>query len=102
RKIHQGEAIDLSNGSFNCIWQADANEMILRALTLSASPPSVWNLCRPETFSVREIAMRLGDLLERTPIFSGSESPTALLGNESKLCNALGTPQPPMETMLRW
>jgi len=24
--------------------------MILRALTLAASPPSVWNLCRPENF----------------------------------------------------
>jgi nucleoside-diphosphate-sugar epimerase len=102
RKVHGGEPIELTNGCFNCIWQGDANELILRALSLTASPPSVWNLCRPEVFSVREIAMRLGELLGRNPVFSGCEAQSALLGNPSRLCEALGSPATPMETMLRW
>jgi nucleoside-diphosphate-sugar epimerase len=102
RKVHAGEPVALANGCFNCIWQHDANEWILRALPLAVAPSSVWNLCRPEIFSVREIATRFGELLDRTPIFSGSETPSALLGNSAKLCAALDSPATPMETILRW
>jgi hypothetical protein len=102
RKIRAGEPVPLGNGAFNCIWQGDANELILRSLPLAASPASTWNLCRPEVFSVREIATRLGELLERAPILSGNESGTALLGNSSRLCAVLGSPTTPMESLLRW
>ncbi len=102
RKVHAGGPIALGNGSFNCIWQGDANEMILRSLPLAAAPPSVWNLCRPEVFSIRQVALRCGELLGREPIFSGRESDTALLGNSSPLCAAIGSPVTPLDTMLRW
>jgi nucleoside-diphosphate-sugar epimerase len=102
RMIHAGEPIALRTGSFNCIWQGDANEMILRTLSLVASPPSVWNLCRPEIFSVRQVAGRLGELLGREPVFTGSESATALVGNAARLCAKLGAPVTRMDTMLRW
>jgi dTDP-4-dehydrorhamnose reductase len=102
RKVHAGEPVALANGCFNCIWQRDANELILRALPLATSPASVWNLCRPGFFSVREIATRFGELLGRAPIFSGRETASALLGNPSKLCAALGSPTTPMESILRW
>jgi len=102
RKVYAKERIPLANGFFNCIWQGDANEMVLRTLALAASPPSVWNLCRPEVFSVREVATRFGELLDQEPIFDGNESATALLGNAAGLCAKLGAPQTPMETILRW
>ena len=102
RKVHAGEPVALGNGGFNCIWQRDANELILRALKLAAAPPSVYNLCRPEIFPVREIATRLGELLGRAPIFSGNETETTLLGKAAKLCAALESPVTPMETILRW
>jgi nucleoside-diphosphate-sugar epimerase len=102
RKILAEEVIALINGYFNCIWQGDAQEMILRSLPLTATPPSVWNLCRPEVFSVREIATRLGALLGRPPRFGGQESSTALLANASPLCATLGRPPTPMELVLRW
>src|SRR6266540_2862086 len=87
RLVHGGEPIPLANGSFNCIWQGDANELVLRALALAASPPSVWNLCHPERFAVRAV---------------GTEAPTALLGNSAALCAQLGPPSVPLETLLRW
>ena len=102
RKVHQGAPIDLANGSFNCIWQADANEMIVRALSLTTSPPSVWNLCRPEVVSVRAVANRFGELLGRAPQFKGQESSSALLGNSNPLCSQLGTPTTTLEPMVGW
>jgi nucleoside-diphosphate-sugar epimerase len=101
RKVHAGEAIPLANGSFNCIWQGDANEMILRALALVASPPSVWNLCQPEIFLVRQVATRLGELLGRQPVFSGNESGTALTANATRLCARLGAPRTSIDEVLR-
>ena len=102
RKVHAGEPVALANGYFNCIWQRDANESILRALPLAAAPSRVYNLCRPKIFSVREIASRLGERLDRPPIFSGSETGTALLGNSARLCAALESLVTPMESILRW
>jgi len=102
RKVHLGEGLELANGCFNCIWQGDANELVLRALSLAAWPPSVWNLCRPEVFSVRTVAERFGELLGRPARFIGAESSTALLGAAARLCAALGAPSIPLEVMLDW
>lgn len=102
RKVHSGEPIELSNGFFNCIWQGDANDMAIRALSLAAARPTAWNLCRPEMFSLKAIATRLGELLDRAPNFSATEAPTALLGNSDKLSAKLGGPSVPLDQMLRW
>jgi nucleoside-diphosphate-sugar epimerase len=101
-KVQSGKPIELANGHFNCIWQGDANEMVLRASALATSPPSIWNLCRPEIFSVREVATALGELLGRKPKFIGSEASTALLGNASPLSAKLGAPTVPLQKMLSW
>ena len=101
QKVFAGEPIDLASGNFNCIWQGDANEMILRALDLASSPMVAWNLCRPEIFSTREAALQFGELLELKPEFVGTESATALLGNAKKICSELGEPRTNVETMMR-
>jgi nucleoside-diphosphate-sugar epimerase len=102
QKVHRGEAIDLTNGHFNCIWQGDANDMAIRSLSLCESPATAWNLCRPEVFSVREVANHLGALLDKRPQFQGTEATTALLGNARPLCARLGEPTVKLEPMLRW
>ena len=102
RKVHQGDPVELANGYFNCIWQGDANELVLRSLALASSPASVWNLCRPEIFSVRKVATEFGNCLGRSPGFSGTEAPTALLGNSSQLCAKLQPPTVPIDRMIHW
>jgi nucleoside-diphosphate-sugar epimerase len=102
RKVHASEPIDLENGHVTCIWQADANEMIIRALALARTPAAVFNLCRPEVFSVRDVAERLGKFLGYEPRFIGQESDKAIVGNAAKLCAALGTPRVELDTMLKW
>lgn len=101
-RIQEGSPVPLATGAVNCIWQGDANDMILRSLALAGPTPSAWNLCRPECFPVRELATRLGQELDRAPQFEGAESPTALLGNAGRLCRELGEPPTRLETILRW
>jgi nucleoside-diphosphate-sugar epimerase len=101
-KVHKQEPIELANGYFNCIWQGDANELALRTLDLATCPPSVWNLCRPEIFSVREVAHQFGKRFGVAPRLIGIEAPTALLGNSSQLCGKLGPPSVSLQMMLEW
>ncbi len=101
-KIWQDQTIDLTSGCFNCIWQADANEMVLRALSLASAPACAFNLTSAEIYRVRLVAERLGELLGQPPKFAGEESETALLGNTSKLRLILGEPPTSLETMLQW
>ena len=63
QKIQSGHPIDVTMGYFNCIWQGDANDMILRSLPLATSPASALNLTGKEIHGVREIAQKLGELL---------------------------------------
>ena len=101
-KISARRPLDVSNGHFNCIWQGDANEMVIRALALAAAPATAFNLSSREVFSVRQVAVRLGKLLEQAVEFTGAESETALIGNTSKLRALLGDPPTPLDAMLRW
>lgn len=102
RKVWAGEPVDVSNGWFNCIWQGDACDMILRALPLAASPPTVWNLTGSAKLSVRELANKFSELLERPAKFIGQESDTALLSNPAKLFAELGSPPTPLDAVIRW
>ncbi len=102
QKIWAGEAIDVTTGYFNCIWQRDANEMILRSFSLAASPAAVFNLTGPGALSVREIAHQLGTLMGREPKFTSSESSTALVSNASRLCQKLGPPPTSLAPILQW
>ena len=102
RKIASRQPIELGTGYFNCIWQGDANEMILRSLRLASHPAEAWNLTGPAKLSVRQIAEEFGKLFEVVPEFVGRESETALLSDSRKLCATLGEPQTPLDAMLRW
>ena len=102
RKVYAGEAIDLTAGYFNCIWQGDANEMILRALPLAASPPAAFNLTCPDILSVREVATNFSKLFDRPARFVGAEADTALLSNTERLREELGPPATSLDTIIRW
>jgi nucleoside-diphosphate-sugar epimerase len=102
RKVWTNEPIELSAGHLNCIWQGDANDMILRSFELAASPAAVFNLTGPAVLSVGELALRFGERMHRTPKLAGSEAPTALLNDPAALCAKLGPPAMPLEPLLRW
>lgn len=102
QKVWRGEPIELTNSWFNCVWQGDACDMILRALPLAASPPTIWNLTGAATLSVCEAAKTFSKLLGRPAIFKGHEHDTALLSDSSKLSAKLGAAPTPMGRVIRW
>jgi nucleoside-diphosphate-sugar epimerase len=102
RKVWAGEAVDLANGYFNCIWQGDANDGIVRSLGLAGSPPLRLNLTGPEILSVRAVAAKLGELMGKSVRFNGTEFNTALLNNSACACKLLGPPPTPLGEVLRW
>jgi len=102
QKVQAGQPIDITMGYLNCIWQADANEMILRTLAMTEAPPLVLNITGAETFSVRWLAQRFGELLGREVHIIGQEAETALLSNSAKARALLGNPPTPIERVLQW
>lgn len=102
RKVWNNETIDISNGWFNCIWQGDANEMILRALLLAESPPQAWNLTGAEPLRVRDVATTFGHLLDREVRLDGVECETAILSDSTRMLTRLGNPVTSPDTMMRW
>jgi nucleoside-diphosphate-sugar epimerase len=102
QKVRDGRPVDVSMGHLNCIWQGDANEIVLRSLALAKSPPAVLNLTGPGKLSVRDLALQFARKFGRTPRFTGEESPTALLSNSHRCRELLGPPPTPLEPMVQW
>jgi nucleoside-diphosphate-sugar epimerase len=102
RKVHAGEPVEVTQGYFNCIWQGDANEVVLRAFGLASRPPAVLNLTGPEVLSVRQVAQRFGQLLGKPARITGVEAATALLSNPARACALFGPPPTPLDLVMRW
>jgi nucleoside-diphosphate-sugar epimerase len=101
-RVNAGQPVDVSMGSFNAIWQADANAMAIQALALAQCPSRTLNITGTEVLSVRRVAERLAGLLGRQAAFTGVESEDALLSNASLAHQLLGYPGVPIEKMIEW
>lgn len=92
-KIKTGQPIDLTMGSFNVIWQGDANAHALASLTDCDSPPFVVNVTGAETLSVRATSEQLAECMNLPVRFVGEESQSALLNNASISHSRYGLPE---------
>jgi nucleoside-diphosphate-sugar epimerase len=99
-KVARGEAIDLTTGSVNAIWQGDANSYCLRAFALCETPARLLNVTGIETLSVREVALAFGRHLSKTPRFLETEASTALLSDASRCMTELGPPEISAEQLI--
>lgn len=106
KSVRDEKPIDVRMGNVNVIWQADANEIAIRALHHCASPAKIINVTGPEILSVRWIAEGFGQLLNKQPSFAGEEQATALLSNAAECINLFGYPRVPpqkiMELLVQW
>lgn len=82
-RIKNRQSIDVSMGSFNVIWQGDANAHALACLSDCESPPFVVNVSGSDILSVRAISTQLAENMNLPVEFVGEESSTALLNNAS-------------------
>jgi nucleoside-diphosphate-sugar epimerase len=102
RAVARGEAVDLTMGSLNAIWQGDANALALRAFAHASSPPFVVNVTGPERLRVREACLELGRLLGKPPRFAGAEAKDALLSNAGAALRLFGEPPVGAQRLLEW
>jgi len=105
-KILNDEPIDLTMGAVNLIWQRDANDYIIRAITLAKSPAAILNVTGPDTIPVRRLAEQIASELGKTPRFVSRETKSALLSNASYCMSRFGPPQTTLDEMVstiaRW
>ena len=100
--VAAGEPVRVDMGYVNVIWQGDANAQAIRSLELAASPPFVVNVTGPERLSVREAAMRLGELLGASPRIEGTEAPDALLSDTALAQSCFGQPTVSTQRLIEW
>lgn len=102
QKIWNGEVIDLRMGYVNVIWQGDANEFAIRSLLHCSSPAQFLNVTGTSVLPVRDLAEKLGILMGKKPVFTGSPEPTALLSDASLSLEYFGKPLISLDQMCTW
>lgn len=100
--VYEGRPIDVTMGHVNVIWQGDANEYALRAISLCSSPPKILNITGPEKVSVRWISEQFASRFNKKASFTGEEQSTALLNNASHSHQLFGYPKVSLMQMIDW
>lgn len=100
RRIINYEPIDLTMGAVNLIWQRDANDYIIRSVSLAKSPPTILNVAGQDTLLVRKLAEQIGKELKIKPRFVSQKAQTALLSNASLCISKFGSPQTELTEMI--
>jgi nucleoside-diphosphate-sugar epimerase len=102
RQVWTGQAIDLTMGHFNTIWQGDANALTLRAFDCVGVPPSIINVTGPEILSVRAVCEQFGRIMQKSVGFTGAESDSALLSNSRRAIELFGLPPVSGGQLVEW
>ena len=102
QKVWHQQALDVSMGYANVIWQGDAVARLIECLPHAASPPFIINITGPEILRVRDVAQRFGELLGRVPVIEGHEEPTAWLSNSALSTKLFGRPSVEVSQMIEW
>jgi hypothetical protein len=102
QRVNSGQAVPLSMGYLNTIWQGDASAMSLESLGCATSPPNVINITGPDILSVRWAAEEFGKRLSKPVQFAGQESTDALLSNAQKAYQLFGRPRVGVQKIMDW
>jgi len=100
--VWNGEKVDVTTGFANVIWQGDASSQIIQSLSLASSPAAILNVTGPETFSVRQVALKFGELLDREVQITGEENGRAYINNAAKANETFGYPAVPLGKVIEW
>ncbi|MGE5191098.1 MAG: NAD-dependent epimerase/dehydratase family protein [Deltaproteobacteria bacterium] len=102
RQVWSGQAVDLTMGHFNTIWQGDANAWMLQAFDHAGAPPWIINVTGPELLSVRAVCGRFGRIMGKPVCFKGTESDTALLSDARRAVAQFGSPRVGADQLTEW
>jgi nucleoside-diphosphate-sugar epimerase len=101
-KVFNGEAIDITQGYFNGIWQGDVCDWVLRCFQYVSSPSAILNITGHEILSIRAVAETFGKLFGKKPVITGKENGLAYLSNASKAMEFFGRATVPTEKLIQW
>jgi nucleoside-diphosphate-sugar epimerase len=101
-RVSNRQAVDVTMGYFNVIWQGDANAMALAALDHATTPPLIINVAGVEEAGVRATCAALARVLGVDVTFCGKEADDALLSNGSRGWALLGRPRVDLANLLAW
>lgn len=102
KSVWNGEPVDVTTGFANVIWQGDASSQIIRSLSLASSPPAILNVTGPETFSVRQAALKFGELMGKEVQITGEENGMAYINNATRANELFGYPSVPLGKVIEW
>jgi nucleoside-diphosphate-sugar epimerase len=97
--ILQGKEISVSVPYVNLVSQKDAIDRAIRALEICSNPPSALNVSGPAV-AVRDIAVRLGEMLGKKPLLVGQEPKLCLLINDDFCVKRFGNYNDTLEDMM--
>lgn len=100
--VANGDAVDVTMGHANVVWQGYANEIALRSMLRAQPGADVLNLTGAEVISIRDVAARCAELLDTEARTVGTEAPTALLNDASRCLSSYGRPGVDTDTLIRW
>lgn len=100
-KVWNDQPINLTVPFFNVIWQGDANNYALLALSACTVPATIMNITGPETVSTRYVAQTFGRLFGKKVRFEGDEGRRCYLSNAALCHRTFGYPHMPLEKMLQ-
>jgi hypothetical protein len=101
RKVWLGEPVDVSMGLANVIWQGDANARAIQCLAFTDHPPVAVNVTGLTPIRIRDVALRFGELLGKTPQLTGNESANAWIWDASKSYDWFGPPSVSEDEMIQ-
>jgi dTDP-4-dehydrorhamnose reductase len=101
-KVWEGEAVDVTTGFANVIWQGDACSQVLQSLALASSPAKILNVTGPETFAIRNVARQFGAIMGKEVAFVGEENGKGYLSNATQSNSLFGYPSVPLGRIIEW
>ena len=101
-RVLAGEAVPITTGHVNVVWQGYANEVVLRSLTHANTEVFTINLTGPELLEVRDVAHRFAELFGTDARFTGSPGPTALLSDSTRCMKLFGRPDVTADRLIQW
>ena len=101
-RVLAGEAVPITTGHVNVVWQGYANEVVLRSLTHANTEVFTINLTGPELLEVRDVANRFAELFGTDARFTGSPGPTALLSDSTRCMELFGRPDVTADRLIQW
>jgi len=102
QKVLAGKPIDISMGFVNVIWQRDAVDQILQAVSLADSPAAIVNVAGLPIVSVSDLAHRFAAIFDRPPVLTGEPEPTAWLSNPAKAHRLFSPPTVTLDQAVEW